>query len=135
VTERACKPKQPKFRKVSQLQGTALIDRQKIARELTDHPREKGRGLETDVAAVLRDILPAEYGVGTGFVAHIGDDAAELSAQLDVIIYDAIRGGPIGNVSTTCEVYSLEAVYGYVEVKAQLFSKRPGPLAECDQIE
>ena len=45
----------------------------------------------------------------------------KLSQQLDIIIYDAIRSGPIIKLDT-CEVFPLEAVYGYVEVKATLRS-------------
>ena len=44
-----------------------------------------------------------------------------LSSQLDIIIYDAIRSGPIISLET-CEVFPLEAVYGYVEVKATISS-------------
>ena len=41
--------------------------------------------------------------------------------SLNVIIYDAMRSGPVTSLET-CDVFPLEAVYGYVEVKATLQS-------------
>lgn len=111
--------KKPGFSEVSRLQERALHDQLLIARELISHPAEKGRSLEGVVQAVLREMLPSEYGVGTGFVAYHGPNGPELSAQLDIIIYDAIRNGPLSRLAA-CEVYPIEAVYGYVEVKASL---------------
>ena len=109
----------PNFSAVSALQEKQLIDKLEMARQLISHPAEKGRSLEVEVAAVLRELLPAQYGVGTGFIASHGPDGSQLSAQLDVIIYDAIRGGPITRLAG-CEVYPIESVYAYVEVKAVL---------------
>lgn len=86
------------------------------------HSGEKGRSLESIVSNFLRDILPSEYGISTGFVAyHASEGEIKLSPQLDIIIYDAIRCGPIVRLST-CEVFPLEAVYAYVEVKASIQS-------------
>jgi hypothetical protein len=44
-----------------------------------------------------------------------------LSSQLDIIIYDAIRHSPLIHLES-CDVLPLEAVYGYVEVKATIRS-------------
>ncbi len=107
------------FSRVSQIQERALRDRLQVARELISHPAEKGRSLEDEVAAVLRQLLPSEYGVGTGFVAYHGPEGPELSPQLDIILFDAARTGPLGQLAS-CEVYPIEAVYGYVEVKASI---------------
>ncbi len=100
-----------------------LRDQLSIAREFISHPAEKGRSLEREVAAVLRQILPSEYGVGTGFVVFHGPHGPELSSQLDIIIYDAVRGGALGHLAA-CEVYPIEVVYGYVEVKATISLRR-----------
>jgi len=56
-----------------------------------------------------------------GFVVFHAADGPRLSSQLDVIIHDALRNGPIVPLET-CDVFPLEAVYGYVEVKATLKS-------------
>lgn len=90
-------------------------------RAALSHAGEKGRVLERGVANILRAMLPAEYGLSTGFVAYIEDGVAKLTPQLDVIIYDAVRGGPIVRLETS-DVFPLESVYGYVEVKASIVS-------------
>ena len=109
----------PGFSKISDIQERALRDQLLAARELISHPAEKGRSLEGEVSAVLRELLPSEYGIGTGFIVSHTEDGPQLSSQLDVIIFDAIRGGPLGRLAA-CEVYPIENVYGYVEVKASL---------------
>jgi hypothetical protein len=110
----------PGFSRISRLQERALHDQLLAARELISHPAEKGRSLEREVSAVLRELLPDEYGIGTGFIVSHGTDGPQLSPQLDVIIFDAVRGGPLGRLAA-CEVYPIESVYGYVEVKASLY--------------
>ena len=109
----------PGFSRISGLQERALHDQLVAARELISHPAEKGRSLEGEVSAVLRELLPSEYGIGTGFIVFHTPDGPQLSSQLDVIIFDAVRGGPLGRLAA-CEVYPIESVYGYVEVKASL---------------
>lgn len=111
--------KKPAFSRISQLQERGLHDQLLAARELISHPAEKGRSLEGNVAAILRELLPAEYGIGTGFVAFHGPNGPELSVQLDIIIYNAVRGGPLARLAA-CQVYPIEVVYGYVEVKATI---------------
>jgi hypothetical protein len=96
-----------------------LEARLKAARAVLTHPGEKGRALEGVVMNLLRDFLPAEYGLGTGFIAYLASDGPKLTEQLDIIIYDALRCGPIARLEA-CEVYPLEAVYGYVEVKTEI---------------
>jgi len=109
----------PGFNRISQLQERALHDQLLAARELISHPSEKGRSLEGEVSAVLRELLPSEYGIGTGFIVFHGANGPELSSQLDIIIFDSVRGGPLGRLAA-CEVYPIENVYAYVEVKASL---------------
>lgn len=85
------------------------------------HAGEKGRELELQVRRLLRELLPPEYGLTTGFVAWLSPNGPVLSSQLDIIIYDAIRHSPLIHLDA-CDVLPLEAVYGYVEVKASLCS-------------
>ena len=111
------------------------------------HPAEKGRSAEIAVQRYIRSILPAEYGVATGFIAYhdnacveerdcsshdhpsyecrynCGADKIDLSRQVDVIIYDALRFGPIVRLEG-CDVFPLEAVLAYIEVKSTLYKKR-----------
>lgn len=98
------------------------------------HAGEKGRSIEVDTMALLRNFLPSEYGLSTGFVAFHDEacvtdatydqakDKIRLSSQVDIIIYDAIKCGPIIRLGA-CEVFPLESVYAYVEVKTSISSK------------
>lgn len=98
------------------------------------------------VREFLRELLPAEYGISTGFIAyHIADcieeheyteegvptydcryiaekDEIRVSSQIDVIIYDALRFGPIVRLGAS-DVFPLEAVYAYAEVKSIIYAK------------
>jgi len=111
----------PKFSELSKIEEDALLSRLEAVRKTISHAGEKGRALESEVIKLLRAFLPAEYGLSTGFVVYHTTEGIRLSPQLDVIIYDAIRSGPIARLGT-CEVFPLEAVYAYVEVKATLQS-------------
>lgn len=106
---------------MTRLSEEALTARLKTVRAAITHAGEKGSALEAAASKVVRDILPAEYGVGRGFVAHrtATSTKVELSPQFDLVIYDALRGGPLVRLGG-CEVYPIEAVYGYIEVKASL---------------
>jgi len=101
------------------IEGDLLDARLRAARSSISHAGEKGRALEHEARSLLRSFLPAEYGLSTGFVAFHGADGIEVSKQLDIIIFDAIRGGPLVSLQS-CEIFPLESVFGYVEVKAQL---------------
>lgn len=111
----------PKFAELNKIEEELLVAKLKAARMAIVHAGEKGRALEFEVRTLLRSILPAEYGLSTGFVVYHTDSGPRLSSQLDIIIYDAIRSGPIISLET-CDVFPLEAVYGYIEVKATLQS-------------
>jgi hypothetical protein len=52
-----------------------------------------------------------------------GEDSIETSSQVDIIIYDALRFGPIVRLEA-CDVFPLEAVCAYVEVKSLIDNKR-----------
>lgn len=106
-----------------------ILNKQLAAvRAVVHQSGEKGRAFEYQVMQLLRDFLPDEYGLSTGFVAYIGSDKRpHLTGQLDIIIYDSLRGAPLGKFGA-CDVFPLEAVYGYVEVKASLDpSPKPPP--------
>ena len=98
-----------------------LLGKLRRVRSAINHPGEKGTSLESEVCDFVRSFLPGEYGVSNGFILYHGENGIELSPQLDVIIYDAIRSGPIVRLGS-CDVFPLEAAYAYIEVKAQLAS-------------
>jgi hypothetical protein len=112
----------PDFSKLSALEEDVLAARLEAVRASISHGGEKGRALEFDVRQLLRGLLPSEYGLTTGFIASTTESGTvELSSQLDIIIYDAIRHSPLIHLESW-DVLPIEAVYGYVEVKASLVS-------------
>lgn len=111
----------PNLGELNEIEERLIKARLDATRAAISHAGEKGRTLERGVTNLLRSILPPEYGLSTGFIAYVGDAAPQLTPQLDIIIYDAVRGGPLVRLET-CDVFPLEAVYGYVEVKASLTS-------------
>jgi hypothetical protein len=111
----------PDFLALSKIEEDLLVSKLDAARKAISHAGEKGRNLEAEVTTLLRSFLPEEYGLTTGFVVYHRHNGPSLSPQLDIIIYDRVRSGPIARLST-CDVLPLEAVYGYVEVKASLQS-------------
>jgi hypothetical protein len=113
--------KSPKFAELNKIEEELLVAKLEATRKSIFHAGEKGRALEFEVRTLLRTILPAEYGLSTGFVVYHTEDGPRLSSQLDIVIYDAIRSGPVISLET-CDVFPLEAIYGYVEVKATLQS-------------
>jgi hypothetical protein len=128
----------PDFAECVSKEQDILSSQLALIRSAIMHPGEKGGAVEDLVRAFLRDLLPHEYGLGTGFIAYHDPkcisgkapafkydrkrDKIKLSGQLDVIIYDAIRGGPIIRLGNRA-VYPLESVFAYVEVKANLDRK------------
>lgn len=115
------KASHPDFLALSKIEEDLLVSKLDATRKAISHAGEKGRNLEAEVTTLLRSFLPEEYGLTTGFVVYHTHNGPSLSPQLDVIIYDPIRSGPIVRLAT-CDVLPLEAVYGYVEVKASLQS-------------
>lgn len=111
----------PNFVELSQIEERLLRAKMEAVRLSIAHAGEKGRELEHQVRRLLRDLLPPEYGLTTGFVAGLSAEGPILSTQLDIIIYDAIRHAPLIHLDA-CDVLPIEAVYGYVEVKASLSS-------------
>lgn len=111
----------PSFGALHKIEERLLVAKLQAARQAISHAGEKGRALESEVSSLIRSFLPSEYGISTGFIVYHTDSGPKLSSQLDIIIYDAIRTGPIAKLST-CDVFPLEAVYAYIEVKAILQS-------------
>jgi hypothetical protein len=121
----------PDFLTLSRIEEDLLIARLQAIRKSITHAPEKGRALEHAVRALLRDFLPSQYGLSTGFVVWLSPTGPQLSRQLDIIIYDAIGSGPLVRLQT-CDVFPLEAVFGYVEVRATLRSSSDGAEAAAD---
>ncbi len=111
----------PNLSELNRIEEQILLARLSAVRASIIHAGEKGRDLEFHVRRLLRDLLPAEYGLTTGFIAYVEDGSVKLSTQLDIVIYDAVRYSPLVRMES-CDVLPLEAVYGYVEVKATLRS-------------
>lgn len=121
----------PNFANLNQVEEQLLAARLEAVRMSITHAGEKGRALEHQVRLLLRDVLPAEYGLTTGFVVWLSPAGPVLSSQLDIIIYDAIRHAPLIHLES-CDVLPLEAVYGYVEVKAALCSTSDSASSPAD---
>ena len=111
----------PDFLVLSEIEEKLLVSKLEAVRHAISHAGEKGRSLEAQVTILLRDFLPGEYGLTTGFIVHHTENGPRLFPQLDIIIFNPVRSGPITRL-LTCDVLPLEAVYGYVEVKASLTS-------------
>ena len=75
----------PKFSQLSKIEEDTLIARLEATRQTISHAGEKGRALESDVAALIMSFLPSEYGISTGFIAYHTDNGIELFTQLDLI--------------------------------------------------
>jgi hypothetical protein len=123
--EEQMKDSQPDFLALSKIEEDWLVSKLDATRKAILHAGEKGRSLEAEVTTLLRSFLPEEYALTTGFVVYHADNGRNLSPQLDIIIYDHVRSGPITRLAT-CDILPLEAVYGYVEVKASLQSTSDG---------
>lgn len=94
----------PNFSQLSNIEEGSLIARLEAIRQTISHAGEKGRALESEVAALISSFLPREYGISTGFIAYRANNVIELTPQLDVIIYDALRSGTIARLGS-CDVF------------------------------
>lgn len=119
------------FSALADIEEKSLLARLEAVRKTISHSGEKGRALENELCNLLRAFLPSEYGLSTGFVAYRSSKGVKLSSQLDIIVYDALRCGPIARLGS-CDVFPLEAVYAYIEVKSSLQSSsdRTGKYAD-----
>ena len=128
-----------RFAEFLRLQEQSLRHQLSLARAAVSHSGEKGRNLEHHAIKFLRSVLPGQYGLGTGFIAYVDNDEGsgpfvpKISTQLDIVIYDALRGGPIMDLDTF-HVYPLEHVLGVVEVKASLNDELPGLFSQSARL-
>ena len=95
----------PDFTKLTALEEVALAARLDAIRATITHGGEKGRALDSQFCSCCATFFPAEYGLSTGFVAYRADGEIKLSRQLDTIIYDAVRTGPLARLSA-CDVFA-----------------------------
>jgi hypothetical protein len=133
MTEIASDRFDPRIREFYDAQKATIAANLKGVRAALSHPGEKGRSLEVEVRNLVRSFLRAEYGIGTGFIMYHDNgcisrnayspskDRLHLSEQVDLIIYDALRGGPIIHLEG-CDIYPLESVLAYIEVKMSVTS-------------
>jgi hypothetical protein len=92
------------------LDERALNARLDAVRAVISHGGEKGRALEHQVMDLLRSMLPSEYGLTTGFIAHLANDGRpRLTPQLDIIVYDALRSGPLARLAARGETHRASA--------------------------
>ncbi len=82
------------------------------------HYGERGRNDEQRVTKLLEQVLPRRFSLGTGFVLSSHSDLA-ASPQMDIIIHDEIYNSPLFR-ELAANIFPIEAVYGTVEVKADL---------------
>ncbi len=120
VLLRSMMSKVPKFEPEKLFEGSLrrLQTEAKYFSRSTTHKPELGRLNETHLVRLLRDYLPARFGIGTGFIVCGGANPAQ-SPQCDIIIYDAINNAPLYK-SEAWSVYPIEMVYGVIEVKTTL---------------
>lgn len=111
----------PNFTQLLRIEEALLAAKLDAVRASITHAGEKGRELEMQLRRLLREMLPSEYGLTTGFIVWMSPEGIALSSQLDIIVYDAVRHSPLIHLQT-CDVLPLEAVYAYIEVKASLCS-------------
>lgn len=83
--------------------------------QLTHHG-EQGRIREILISALFRPLLPADLGIGTGFVISTG---GEVSSQQDVILYDRATLPPALFDEST-GFFPVESVLQTIEIKTTL---------------
>lgn len=84
--------------------------------ELFTHNGEKGAIREQIIQTFLRPYLPDCYSIGTG---QIFDSSDEMSAQIDVILYDQLFSTVLFKGKEKI-LLPYESVYGTIEVKTTL---------------
>lgn len=82
------------------------------------HPGENGRAREQIVAAYLRRIVPASFGIDTGFVF---DARGDISRQVDLVIYRTTYH-PVFEIGGV-KHFQVESVVAVIENKASITSR------------
>ena len=103
---------------------TAFLQKQRhllaaleIAPELTAHGTTIGDDSEANWVRVLREFLPARYGVAAG---HVMDAIGNTSEQIDLLIYDSQYSPLLAQTSAGDLFVPAEAIYAAFEVKQEM---------------
>jgi hypothetical protein len=94
-----------------------LLAALEIVPELTAHGTTIGDDSEANWVRVLREFLPARYGVASGTVMDADGDTSE---QIDVLIYDPQYSPLLARTSAGDLFVPAEAVYAAFEVKQEM---------------
>ena len=94
-----------------------LLAALEIVPDLTGHGTTIGDDSEANWARVLREFLPARYGVAKG---QIMDSQGGLSDQIDLLIYDAQYTPLLAKTANGDLFVPAEAVYAVFEVKQEM---------------
>src|ERR1700757_66985 len=113
----------PRFRRILRTVEQELLLALNKARETTSHPGDKGGTVEAAVRHILRQHMPATFGVGNGKVYDAFDDE---SMQTDVIITNGDH--PISYPDDKSGAYVIDGVSAVGEVKSVLTT---GELDDC----
>lgn len=104
------------FDTMAKSHAEALKARLTQTRAILQHAGQKGTAAETALRDLLRQTLPERLGIAEGVV---GASDGTLSAQQDLIIYDA-ADAPVFFRSGETKVIPIEYVYAIIEVKTRL---------------
>jgi hypothetical protein len=97
-----------------------LLAALEIVPDLTGHGTTIGDDSEANWARVLREFLPARYGVAKGQVI---DSQGGISDQIDLLIYDAQYTPLLAKTANGDLFVPAEAVYAVFEVKQEINRK------------
>lgn len=94
-----------------------LLAALEIVPELTSHGTTLGDDSEANWVRVLREFLPARYGVAKG---QVMDSRGATSDQIDVLVYDAQYTPLLAQTSSGDLFIPAEAIYAVFEVKQEM---------------
>lgn len=94
-----------------------LLAALEIVPEFTSHGTTVGDDSEANWARVLREFLPARYGVAKG---HVMDSRGATSQQIDLLVYDSQYTPLLAQTSSGDLFVPAEAVYAVFEVKQEM---------------
>jgi len=94
-----------------------LLAALEVIPEFTGHGTTIGDDSEANWARVLREFLPARYGVAKG---HVMDSRGATSQQIDLLIYDSQYTPLLAQTSSGDLFVPAEAVYAVFEVKQEM---------------
>lgn len=97
-----------------------LLAALEIVPDLTGHGTTIGDDSEANWARVLREFLPARYGVAKG---QVMDSQGGMSDQIDLLIYDAQYTPLLAKTANGDLFVPAEAVYAVFEVKQDMNKK------------